>query len=211
MVRFVFLRHGYSITNKTKRFTGQMDAPLDDLGFLQAAAVAKHLLANYQIDCIYSSDLCRTMDTVRPYAEAAGLPIHEDKAFREIDVGQWENLLFTDIRPTPEYQSLEQSPWLSIYGKTGECYHTVALRTDEAIRRIAGEHDGETVLISTHGGTLRALLYYWSGCQGEITDAPIVPNASLTVVEWENDTPTTRLLGDAAFLGELATAYFAAH
>ena len=57
MVKFLIIRHGYSITNKAKKFTGQMDAPLDDIGFEQAKSVGKYISENYKIDKIYSKDL----------------------------------------------------------------------------------------------------------------------------------------------------------
>ena len=56
MVRFVIVRHGLSIYNKERKFTGQSDIPLDEIGFEQAQNTANYILKNYKIDKIYSSD-----------------------------------------------------------------------------------------------------------------------------------------------------------
>ena len=40
MVKFIIIRHGFSQGNKEKRFTGQMDLPLDDIGLMQAEITA---------------------------------------------------------------------------------------------------------------------------------------------------------------------------
>ena len=97
MVTLLLLRHGYSVYNKAKRFTGQQDIPLDTVGVLQAQSAAKYLTENYAINAVYSSDLCRAVDTARPTAERLGLPIHTDAALRELAMGVWEGMLFDDV------------------------------------------------------------------------------------------------------------------
>ena len=57
----IMIRHGQSITNLTKVFTGQLDTELTELGKLQADLAAK-ALRNVHIDKMYSSDLRRTVD-----------------------------------------------------------------------------------------------------------------------------------------------------
>ena len=48
MVRFVIIRHGYSVTNKAGKFTGQSDVPLDEMGYAQAEDTARYVLENYK-------------------------------------------------------------------------------------------------------------------------------------------------------------------
>ena len=49
MVRFIIIRHGYSLGNKEKRFSGQLDVPLDEIGRAQAQSVADYILKHYKI------------------------------------------------------------------------------------------------------------------------------------------------------------------
>lgn len=211
MVRFLFLRHGYSVTNKSQTFTGQLDAPLDAIGFAQAERAAEYIAANYHIDAIYSSDLCRAMDTARPLAERLQLAIREDEGFREIDVGEWMGVAYEKIHPTEDYKRLAADAWQVPYSKTGESMRQVAVRATAALSRIAKAHEGETVLIALHGGTLKALLYAWQGAKGPMESIPVVSNASVTVVEYADGQATVTLLGEAGYLQDLKTDYFAAH
>ena len=78
MTDLVILRHGYSEGNKEKRFSGQMNVPLDNVGKNQAESVAKFIADNFKVDAIYSSDLSRAYDTVKPLADKLGLEIVKD-------------------------------------------------------------------------------------------------------------------------------------
>ena len=46
MVTFIVIRHGLSQTNKERRFTGQLDIPLDKVGVLQAECTGKYIAEN---------------------------------------------------------------------------------------------------------------------------------------------------------------------
>ena len=75
MVTFLIVRHGFSASNVQATFTGQLDAPLIEKGFLQAEVVSKYIYDNYKVDAIYSSDLSRAVDTITPLSKACNLPI----------------------------------------------------------------------------------------------------------------------------------------
>ena len=48
MVKFLIVRHGFSLSNKDGTFTGQLDIGLSSEGIMQAQAVCKYLLENYK-------------------------------------------------------------------------------------------------------------------------------------------------------------------
>ena len=187
MVRFIIIRHGFSLGNKEKRFTGQMDIPLDEVGFLQAEATAKYVVENFKIDKIYSSDLCRAYDTAKPIAIALGQSINVERGLREANVGLWEGKLFSDVeKEFPEsYATYKATPGLSHFDG-GESYAELMIRACATFKKIAEENDGKTVGVVTHGGVIRTLFAAWSGMpierMGELLH---VPNASVTVAEYD--------------------------
>ena len=61
MVTFIIIRHGFSVSNKENRFSGQGNVDLDPIGYSQARSVAKYVLENFHINRIYSSDLLHTI------------------------------------------------------------------------------------------------------------------------------------------------------
>ena len=186
MVKFVIVRHGYSEGNREKRFSGQMDVPLDAAGKRQAQSVAKYLCENFKIDAVYSSDLVRAIDTAKPCADRLGLEVKTLRELREVDVGAFTGVLIEDVkvRYKQAFENYRQNPGIAQFPE-GENYGDMLKRALSAIEKIAAENDGKTVLIATHGGVVRALRAHWLGISLEdIGEVPHVPNASVTVAEY---------------------------
>ena len=188
MVRFIIVRHGLSKANKEQRFSGQYDFPLEEMGVRQADAVSKYIYENFKVDRIYSSDLSRAYNTVKPLSELLEMDITMRSDLREIDVGVWQNVLFEEVQEKfPEdFKKYLSNPGLWKF-EGGECYSDVQRRALLAIEEIASENEGKNVVIGTHGGFIRALRAAWEGIPIEnIGSIPSFANASVTVVEYSN-------------------------
>ena len=187
MVKFIFIRHGYSIYNKEKRFTGQKDIPLDEIGFIQAERAGKYITDNYKVDAVYSSDLIRACDTAKPIADKLKLPIFKTEAFREINVGVWQGVKIEDVRKNDSeaYEKYTNNPGVYRF-EGGESFYDVIKRASDAICRIAKENGGKTVVVATHGGVIRALRTFWSNIPLErMNEVSHVSNASITVISYD--------------------------
>ena len=202
MVRFIVLRHGFSQGNREKLFTGQIDLPLDEEGVSQACSIAAFLLKNYQIDCIYSSDLCRAVDTVKPLAKALGLPIYTSTLLRETNEGIWQGMRVEDVKTaySQEFARYKENPG-RFHFLNGECYTDVMLRGKRILQEIAEENEGKTVVIATHGGWIRAMRMYWQQLSADQIGAlSRIPNGSVTVVEYHGDHITLPCIGSTDHL-----------
>ena len=73
------LRHAESAPTPD---TPEPDWPLSETGEKQAHALAERL-AGRRIAAVYSSPYRRAVETVRPFAQARGLPIRTDERLRE--------------------------------------------------------------------------------------------------------------------------------
>ena len=198
----LFVRHGQSIANENGIFAGHLDVPLSELGQKQAVELKDYLLSRYKIDAIYSSDLSRAYTTVLPTAEAIKIPIQKDTALREIDGGKWEGMLQKEI--AVEYPQ-DYAVWHNNTGLSrctgGESMQEVQSRGIAAVERIANKHLGQTVLIATHAGFLRAMQCYWQKLPlSKMKDITWVPNASVTEVRYSNDDYELVRLGETIFL-----------
>ena len=58
----IFIRHGFSVSNKAKIYTGSTDIDLTETGKIQAEKCAE-LMAVMNPDAVYSSDLKRAYNT----------------------------------------------------------------------------------------------------------------------------------------------------
>ena len=154
MAIVVLVRHGATEWNETKRAQGQADIPLSARGRAQAQEVAREL-RGLDVTAVYSSDLVRALDTARAIAAEHDLDVTVDPGFREVDQGEWTGLKTSEIKER----------WPELWGAArhytarpgGESPHQVRERALTALERVARAHPGETVVVVSHGGTIRWL------------------------------------------------------
>lgn len=209
MTRMIFVRHGESVGNLERRFYGNFDKGLTELGKRQADKTGEYILNNYKLDIAYASDLGRAFETGKIIAEKQGLTPIPDTGLREIYAGIWENMLFDDIMK--EYTD-EYGVWKNdIYNSQptdGERVCDLAVRVRKAVWQIAEKNDGKTVLIASHATPIRTLECEWRGEPYEsMKDHPWVKNASVSVIDYdiENHTVTPVMIGEAEFMGDMIT------
>lgn len=161
--RILLARHGETDWNLVGRWQGHADPPLNDAGRRQAEALANELVGD-GVAAVYSSDLRRASETARLVAGRLGLPVVEDAGLREIDVGSWSGLTRDEVQ---ERYPEGFARWLAgEIGHDGETREQLTARVVGAVERIAGRHSGETVLVVTHGGAIRALHRHAGGEPG---------------------------------------------
>lgn len=201
MLKIILVRHGHSTSNASGTYTGQMDAPLSEIGFAQAAQLADHLCKTYQIDAIYSSDLCRAVETVRPTAERLGFDIHRERALRELDTGKWSGVPYAEVRERypADFAAYGQSIDAPCTG--GESIREASKRLLACFEKIAREYDGKTVLICSHA--LCSRLFSALAATGRVEDIFThrpPENAAYSIYEYENGTLHTLLQNHTAHL-----------
>lgn len=154
MTRVYLVRHGATEWNVDKRAQGTADIPLNEAGRLQALHAAKEL-AELPIDAVFSSDLQRAQDTAIAIAEVHGLGVTTDPDLREIDQGEWTGLPVDEIKRR----------WPEMWGPArhfnarpgGESPSQVRARALAGLRRVVEAHPAGSVVIVSHGGTIRWL------------------------------------------------------
>lgn len=88
-MKLILTRHGETIENQQNILQGHLPGTLSDNGKKQAKALAEKL-KNTKIDCIYSSDLKRAVDTAKKVAEFhKNIPLILSEKIREVDLGPY--------------------------------------------------------------------------------------------------------------------------
>lgn len=154
-IEITFVRHGETDANAASIWQGQGDAVLSERGREQAASLRERLAAK-QFDRVYSSDLRRTLET----CELAGVEPHEDRAWREMDIGAWEGLTRGEVGDRfPEEMARLQQGDRDVPMGGGESWHQFGDRVQTALERLVAETPaGARVLVVTHGGVIHASL-----------------------------------------------------
>ena len=208
MTRFIVVRHGNSVSNIDKTFTGHIDAPLSEVGREQAQRVSKYIFANYKVDKVYASDLTRAVKTIEPFAKMAGLTVEKERELREIYGGKWEGVKFSDL---PEMFPEDFSVWQNSPGLAcptgGESYEKAQERAVKIFNQIANENKDKTLVVCTHGGLIRAVECYALNVPlEEMQKIPFVFNASVSIYEIEDEKFELLESNICDFLGDLQTA-----
>jgi broad specificity phosphatase PhoE len=163
-MRVLLLRHGRTAWNAERRFQGQADPPLDDVGRAQAYEVAA-LVAALSPDVLVSSDAMRAVQTAEPIGEITGLEVLADARLRERSLGHWEGLTRDDVaRRYPD----EYADWVAgrdVSRRGGETRPQVAARALAAFTEIA---EVQTAVVVTHSATAMALCSALLGMRQEV-------------------------------------------
>ena len=133
--------------NAEGRWQGHAQIGLSAKGRAQAADVARELAADPP-DAVYSSDLARARETAEIIAAKLGLPVTLDARLREIDVGEWAGLTRDEVAA--------RFPGASRW-RDGETHEAMGARILTRLHELAAEHQGERVLVVTHGGPIRVV------------------------------------------------------
>ena len=93
-----FVRHGETAHNREGKFQSRADVELSARGLEQVARLATRL-ANAEIAAVYSSPWARARQTAMAIAAVAGCEVEVDDRLIELDYGDWDGRLLSDVGP----------------------------------------------------------------------------------------------------------------
>jgi phosphoserine phosphatase len=187
-VTLYFVRHGESTWNVEGRFQGQLDAPLSDLGILQARAVAGRIAREGPPAAIVTSPLQRARRTAEIIGECCGISVSVDERLIEICHGQWQGVLETDVvRRWPAlYQQWHESP-VTVTFPDGESLLQVRARLDSFLKDALAL--SSPLLVCTHDVLVRLAVLWALHEPLERFFEWKTENAAITEIEVERSEP----------------------
>lgn len=197
------VRHCQSAGNLSGRFQGQFDAPVSETGEKQLDLLSLRF-RNEHLDAIYSSPLTRAYRTAEAINRFHGLPIQVCQGLSEIDVGEMENMLLTEIGekyPQVAY-NWDNAPDLCVFPH-GETMAQVYERVTKAICQIVEENPGKTVAVATHGGVIKNLNAWvqYGSIQG-LRQSAVFGNTSVSTLVAEDGKFLWKSVNDLSHLPE---------
>ncbi|MHB8106210.1 MAG: histidine phosphatase family protein [Candidatus Cryosericum sp.] len=162
MTTLVIVRHGHTALNRdgpNESFRGTMDIPLDERGLHEAQITADAVAARWKPSALYSSTVPRAMVTAQIIAKPLGLPVMPEPGLLDMNYGAWTGLTIEEARPRwPKLiDTLLNSPG-RLRAPGGDSMQGIRKRAVHAVKRIAMDHDGETVVLVTHTLVIRLIL-----------------------------------------------------
>ncbi len=149
MTDLYLVRHGETDWNRQRRIQGLTDIPLNATGREQARATGM-LLTRRRWDGIYASPLARARETAEIIAAEVGLPGPTlVDALVERNYGEAEGLDWMQVEKRFPHGA-------AVSGR--ESREQVGARVIPALVELASDRPGESLLIVSHGGAIRAVL-----------------------------------------------------
>ena len=156
------IRHGQSYVNLSDWTGGNTDEGLTELGQAQADALGHWLPGKIeQIDALYASTMKRAQETAQFLADAYQCQIDFDDRLREIGNNRIDHSPLPNHELPREYSSLSpfQFPFSPVAPTVaqGESFMHYRVRVGMFLEDMINRHQGETVIVVGHGGTLNAV------------------------------------------------------
>ena len=156
-------RHGQTDWNLAGRWQSVSDIPLNAEGRHQAARLAALLKARRcALHRLVASPLLRAQETACVLGEALGCTVETDSALIELDLGQFEGRLESELRAEDPagYDAWRESCYLRA-APGGETIHDVASRVADFVTGL--DSDGDTLIVG-HQGVNMAIKAKLSDC-----------------------------------------------
>ncbi len=203
MLTVVLVRHGRSTANTAGLLAGRTPGVnLDEYGRGQAAAIADRL-AGISIDRVLSSPMDRCVQTITPFAAAAGLAVELDDRFAEVDYGDWSGRKLSELAAEPLWRTVQQHPSAAVF-PAGEGLAGVSHRAAAAICDLRGAAPrDQTVMVCSHGDVIKAILADALGMHLDSFQRIVVAPASLSVIRYTPLRPFVERVNDTGELGLL--------
>lgn len=156
--RIYLIRHGQVEGHEQRRYNGQTDVNLTDLGVEQYHHL-KDRLADRRISACYSSDLTRCRIGAGIICEQFGIqPVHRAE-LRELNIGIWEGMTWQEIQSRwPDEWQARLDDLVNYRVPRGENLLDVETRVMPVMHEIIERHRGQELLVVGHGGVNRIIL-----------------------------------------------------
>ncbi len=168
-VQIVFETHSITEDNEKGIATGWLPGRLSARGRHLAARLGDRRRHD-NLDALYVSDLHRAVETARmAFADGATpipVPTYQDPRLRECDYGELNGCPVTAL-------ATERARHIDVPFPGGQSYRQVIAATADFLHELAGDRNGQRVLITAHSANKWALDCLLTGASIEdLVDAP---------------------------------------
>lgn len=162
MIKIYLIRHGETEQNKRKCLQGRSDIELNEYGRELARKTAEGL-KDINFDIIFTSPLKRARETAEIIRGNREIPMVCEERIQEISFGEYEGLCYGKDNysiPDADFMNFFDKPQEYQTPPGGESFEEILKRTGEFLQELMQkeEYQEKTILLSTHGCALKALL-----------------------------------------------------
>lgn len=179
---FYLVRHGATDWNQQSRIQGQLDVPLSPLGRSQAIGLRVYF-RDVPLDRVFCSPLSRACETANIILDGR-LPIILKPEMRERCFGDWQGLRWDEVyHRNPDLPPLWSMRARHIEPPGGESLNAFMHRIRQGFQELVLKTEPyDKVLVVTHRGVIRALVWSLNGCREQSLEDIFLPNCAAAVL-----------------------------
>lgn len=182
------VRHGETTWNQEKRFQGSADIPLNENG-RELARLSGIALKTTHFDKVFSSPLCRAIETARLFLGGRDMEIVVDERLRELNFGDCEGKLYEDLvkDDTITFKYFFSQPELYVPDKHGETIEHMIERAKNFLQEVVEplETTCERIMIVAHGALNRGLMcHILNHGKDKLWNGAVQKNCSAIIVDY---------------------------
>jgi len=179
ITRFGLIRHAQTLWNLEKKIQGQHDTPLTAAGRRQAVRWGR-LLKPWAWDRILASDTGRARETANLINTSLNISLTLDRRLREQDWGRWVGKTIAQLTSDVPHELDEQvaAGW-AFCTPEGEDREKVCQRSQTALLDGATRWPSANILVVTHEGVIKSLIYRLCGRNFLPTEPAIIKSYQL--------------------------------
>lgn len=152
MTSIYLVRHGHTEVADDAIVAGSLDVALSKRGHKSLCLLKAS--CTVQFDRHYSSDLLRAKQTIEHLTDK---PYSTDERLRELNFGDWEGLPWAEVHEKfPDQLHSWSKDWVNNRPPQGETFAEMAARCAAWLEEQRA-FEGENILVTAHGGSIRAL------------------------------------------------------
>jgi broad specificity phosphatase PhoE len=200
MTRLILIRHGETRKNvegKTHDFADLEKLTPHGIDQMKATGIA---LEMYAADIIYCSKETRANESAQLLAGKLGLKIIEMEGLGERNWGDFAGLPFDEIKLKTGLENMPFDKRFTFTPPNGESWKEVEERLLKALYKIIDGYSGKTIVLVTHGGSIRTLIPVLLGVDRTESYKYDPDNASITVFDYDGNNFLKVIYNDTSHL-----------
>ncbi|MDJ0772506.1 MAG: histidine phosphatase family protein [Mastigocoleus sp. MO_167.B18] len=200
--RIILVRHGQSTYNEQKLYQGCCDESVLTEKGKQQAFQTGIALKNITFDIIYTSPLQRTQETAKEILRAtkSSAKLRLNSNLKEVDLPAWQGLQYKYVRQefADEYRIWEETPHeFTIENVESSGQTLIKTKTKPVLQlyekarkfwqQVLPMHQGKTIVVVSHGGTIRALIDTATGIGPQNYYGIQQSNSGISILSFSNN------------------------
>jgi len=200
MTKIILVRHGQTQKNVQNKVHLHGDSErLTSLGVKQMEETVL-ALEKFNPDIVFCSREDRAGQSAKIISDELNLPLIEISGLEERNWGDYAGLSFQEIKDATGMEKMDFNERYTFRPPNGESWKETEERLLKSLHKIISEYEGKTIVLVTHGGSIRIYMPNLLDVGKEESYKYDPDNASISIFDYQHGKFTKIIYNDTSHL-----------